>query len=77
MFSSRVAQLEWLAARATARARATALAAEMYALPPCAWTEDEWDEAVRTAWLKRIAGEGGRDWFCGADEDGYEDEDAE
>ena len=48
----------------------------MYALPPCSWTEDEWDAAIREEWLKRIAGEVGRDWFCGADEEGYEDEDA-
>ena len=50
---------------------------EMCVPRPCAWTEKEWDEAIRTEWLKRIGGEPGRDWFSTANEEDSEDEDEE
>ncbi|KAM5535121.1 hypothetical protein V8D89_011207 [Ganoderma adspersum] len=62
VFNSRTMQLDWIAARARESG------VEMYVAPPCAWAGDEWDEAIRTEWLKRIGGEASRDWFRGADE---------
>ena len=71
VFNSRTMQLDWIAARARE------LGVGMYVLPPCAWTGEEWDEAIRTEWLKRVGGEASRDWFCGADEpeDGSDESD--
>ena len=60
VFNSRTMQLDWIAARARE------LGVEMYVLRPCAWTGEEWDEAIRTEWLRRVGGEAGRDWFRGA-----------
>ncbi|PIL33872.1 hypothetical protein GSI_03578 [Ganoderma sinense ZZ0214-1] len=67
VFNWRTMQLEWIAERAKTAG------VGMRVLPACSWENKEWDEAIRTEWLKRIGGGPGRDWFCGADE---EDEDA-
>ena len=76
VFNSRTMQLDWIAARARE------LGVEMHVARTCAWTGDEWDEAIRTEWLRRVGGEGSRDWFCRVDEpadgsDGSEGDDGE
>ncbi|KAI1783741.1 hypothetical protein LXA43DRAFT_955830 [Ganoderma leucocontextum] len=71
VFSSRTAQLEWIAARAKTAG------VEMYVLSPCSWTEREWDEAIYREWGRRTGGEASRDWFSGVDsEDADADQDA-
>ena len=62
VFNFKTMQLDWIAARARE------LGVEMHVARPCAWTGEEWDEAIRAEWLKRVGGEASRDWFRRADE---------
>ena len=62
VFNFKTMQLDWIAARARE------LGVEMHVARPCAWTGDEWDEAIRTEWLKRVGDRAGRNWFCRVDE---------